>query len=514
MQPCYARNFTVTWKSSNASLSPNDEDPTEVRFQGTANVTFSGDPSASRDAYPTLRQPSAVGLTETTDSSSEGLTGACHGTASTSVTGRNINSSVDVTIPAPYYPCRVKAGHGYLEPGDSVCGRLDISPHTGTYYADSPPVTAITDNGPESTFPCSDKLANIPYAHFFNGDAGAGGKFLASAGASCTVSTATANISAFVEGSGQLTRGSGSQLAALNFGGSGSISGIGTATLRTAPNYPIAQNGLTLANAGLGPMGTKHCEPDYMATDPVSGDGSLSGTVNFDSDSTLARGGAFDVGAGSNLTISGGTVRNNTAIYATGNVYITGNIMFAGSNGSWAYNMADHTSTVPSLYIITTGNIYVSPDVSELDGVYVAQLDDAKYAANQWSTGGIYTCANTVAGAAFIPSEVFNDCSGKQLTVVGSLIAQHVYLYRTWGSLRDSAAGEYPDSANPSFSQCDTGDYNAPGAGFMPRTDASYDCASEIFMFSPEVYLSQPAIGGNPNGPVKYDFITSLSPVL
>jgi hypothetical protein len=48
----------------------------------------------------------------------------------------------------------------------------------------------------------------------------------------------------------------------------------------------------------------------------------------------------------------------------------------------------------------------------------------------------------------------------------------------------------------------------------MPRTDASYDCASEIFMFSPEVYLSQPAIGGNPNGPVKYDFITSLSPVL
>ncbi|MGH7240652.1 MAG: hypothetical protein ACREHG_11450, partial [Candidatus Saccharimonadales bacterium] len=62
--------------------------------------------------------------------------------------------------------------------------------------------------------------------------------------------------------------------------------------------------------------------------------------------------------------------------------------------------------------------------------------------------------------------------------------------------------------------QCDQGDNGSP-TGPGSHANSNYDCAAELFIFSPANYLSPPAVpplGGN--GPIKYDAISSLSPVL
>jgi hypothetical protein len=89
------------------------------------------------------------------------------------------------------------------------------------------------------------------------------------------------------------------------------------------------------------------------------------------------------------------------------------------------------------------------------------------------------------------------------LVVNGAFVAQHVQLQRTFGSLRNSVSGETPQSAAHA---CEVGSTGTANRG---------DCAAEIFNFSPEMYLAQPPFmpSGGPASS-KYDYITSLSPVL
>jgi len=175
---------------------------------------------------------------------------------------------------------------------------------------------------------------------------------------------------------------------------------------------------------------------------------------------------------------------NRIAIYITGNAYIEQDITFKDT--AWAT-----PDDVPSFYLVATGDIYVSPDVSELDGVYVAK-------------GAIYTCAQD--NFTKFPSATMYDACSNQLTVNGAFIAQQVYLYRTYGSLRNSLGGESP--INPNGGDCTI---NTRLAG---RSNL-YDCAAEVFNFSPETFLGKPALGSPPSsGITKYDFISSFSPVL
>jgi len=142
--------------------------------------------------------------------------------------------------------------------------------------------------------------------------------------------------------------------------------------------------------------------------------------------------------------------------------------------------------------LVATGNIYIDPGVKELDGVYIAKNDDSG------DKGNIYTCS-VKTGGTFTPEPaktLYSNCDN-QLTVVGSFVADQVNLMRTYGTLKNSTTGT-----------------NCDNKGVTSSTRPT--CAAEVFDFSPEVYLSNPAIesqGGN-GGATQYDSIESLPPVL
>jgi len=112
-------------------------------------------------------------------------------------------------------------------------------------------------------------------------------------------------------------------------------------------------------------------------------------------------------------------VGHNITVFVTGDVYIGGNVTYAGGGWSVAGN-----GNVPSFVLHATGNIYIGKDVTELDGLYE-------------STGGkIYTCGT--AYAAMPLNQLYGNCN-KQLSVYGSFVANQVNMMRTFGSLRDDA---------------------------------------------------------------------------
>jgi hypothetical protein len=333
-------------------------------------------------------------------------------------------------------------------------------------------------------------VVNEPYVHAFGSDIHAGGGF---DGSTCNT---PGGIQTYLRTTGIKGAGSGVQIGALSIGPN---NGFNSASLRSGD--PIASSGLAFANNGMvatgGPgapktgenLGGTYCATDYYSTMPNN--------IQVNTSSNLSIGGSNGAmhykpgGTGSGtLTISGGGIPNraNPAIYVEGNVYITGNGIVYSSAGNFG-----SIEDVPSMYIIAKGgNIYIDKDVTQLDGTYVAQ-------PNGSVGGSIYTCAN---GASRMPlNQILTSCR-KQLVVNGSFVAQHVYLDRSFGSLRVSQSGEY---LRPGVGQ-NCGDSGNTSLG---------DCAAEIFNWSPESLLAQPSTtpsGGPTSG--KYDYITSLAPVL
>ncbi len=191
---------------------------------------------------------------------------------------------------------------------------------------------------------------------------------------------------------------------------------------------------------------------------------------------------------GKSLTIQSGSIglgKNVSLFVGDADVYINGNITY--TPGGWALKK------IPSFVLVTTGNIYISPNVTELDGLFVARNVGAVGDAGQ-----IFTCANQTAGVDTPVSDVnlYTDCN-KQLTVYGTFVADQINLMRTYGTLRDEATG-------PSVACLNNGG----------RSSTRTTCAAEVFDFSPEMYLSNPAVYQPANGATQYDTINSLPPVL
>ena len=178
------------------------------------------------------------------------------------------------------------------------------------------------------------------------------------------------------------------------------------------------------------------------------------------------------------LTLNGGSISpgKNLAIFASGDVYINGNITYGSG---W------NVGNVPSFVLRAGGNIYIDPGVTQLDGLYIAQ-----------PSGKIYTCADASGFAPMAASAMYDNCKNR-LTVYGSFIANQINLMRTFGSLRNAQNNAQPCS-------------NAGSAG--PAQSAN--CAAEVFRFSPEMYLSKPAVKPPSNGATRFDAYTSLPPVL
>ncbi|MEO7364508.1 MAG: hypothetical protein ABIV43_03305, partial [Candidatus Saccharimonadales bacterium] len=168
------------------------------------------------------------------------------------------------------------------------------------------------------------------------------------------------------------------------------------------------------------------------------------------------------------------------AVYVTGDVYISDNITY--NTAGWSID------SLPSFVLSVTGNIYIDASVTRLDGTYFAQKNSGG------GGGNIYTCSNGFTPIA--KGSLFSNCN-RQLTVVGSFVADKINFLRTFGSLRDESTGPNVNCSN--------------AAG---RSSTRPTCAAEVFEFSPELYLQRPAAASTGGDAVQFDAITSLPPVL
>ena len=344
-----------------------------------------------------------------------------------------------------------------------------------------------------------------PYVKVYNGDVDTSGGANCSAadGIIDTLNYGNSGAAKFVGSSAELTVAA---LADINGFTSNGINFNGT---------PPNQKYLTLANTASddygGNSGITNCPTDYMAAEAAAHDfdiNSSSGTNNMSINPTATGSGTQVYDFNYNTTtdptwrLNGLSLGNGTQryVYVHGDVYITGNITFSGASGGWA-----STSDIPSFWLIASGNIYIAPNVTDLAGVYVSEID------SNGNGGTIYTCAtdgpdSTTPGTlGFVdPTHHYTDCNS-QLRVHGSFIANVIQLFRSFGTLLNSSRGE----TDASRANCTRS--NSP-ATLTPNGNS---CAGEVFDFSPEVYLgAPPTSGGSSAFSSNYDSITSLPPVL
>ncbi len=308
-----------------------------------------------------------------------------------------------------------------LTAGTLVCRTLTIAPAT-------PSVATRTSSPPTCVV-----VSKVPYVRFGGNDVWAGGGFPAV--------TPACNISAKITTSGRAlpstvpTQYAGSSVEysayALNritsFGSAGKVL-VGSGALGDLSRmFTFANNEANVSLLGYYGA-SQHCLQDYSSlysTAPTAGLPSINAATSGAWRSTTSL--ALNAGPGA-ITMPSGA-GNTKVYYVQGDVTLNGNVTYPASYANYG--------SIPSLLIIATGNIYVGPGVTQLDGQYVAR-------------GTFYTC---------YPKPVPNTATtcNTQLTVNGSVIAGGLDLYRTFG---------------------------ADGG-----TVASKQTPAEVFNFAPEVYL-------------------------
>lgn len=217
-----------------------------------------------------------------------------------------------------------------------------------------------------------------------------------------------------------------------------------------------------------------HCLPDYFNTKQNS---SIQSVSSIDNVSNL-NSGQYKVTPSGVLSIgNSGTLGagKKVTIFVDGNAFIGNNITYSARNSYTADN-------APKFGLVVHGSIYIAPDVSQLDGLYIAQPNLANENAPTADTGVIWTChTNTTDNPT--GAYVSQSCRNK-LTFNGAVIAKQVNLLRANG---DEA------TANPS-------------------EDAGNGNIAEVFNFTPEMVVG----GGFFNPPSKsgqVQNIISLPPV-
>jgi hypothetical protein len=265
--------------------------------------------------------------------------------------------------------------------------------------------------------------------------------------------------------------GAGAQYAVMAIGQINDFaSTLGNAAGATAPSsLAFANTTISGANIFGGGYGSLPCIPDYysrrtqVTTVPLlSTDlSTLTGEQNYTATGPILIGGNINMG-------------QKTVLFVNGDVLITSNITYPAS---WPAS-----SSPPLFQIIAKGNIFVSQNVTRIDGIYIAQPTTAA----STGTGKIITCANTglpVNPVSTSDTAIYTKCQNA-LTINGAFVAKDVWFLRTRGSLSQSSAAE---------------------------TNASTNIA-EIFNYSPAFWIPQPE--GIPSDGGEYDSVTSLPPVL
>lgn len=205
------------------------------------------------------------------------------------------------------------------------------------------------------------------------------------------------------------------------------VSGIG---------YGFSPTNLSFANQGTDPKsgnfggnfaGTP-CPPSYYSTTALNTAANWPGmaaastsvgihTYKHDARTTPLR------------IIGNNTVQSNVnaTLYVDGDVIIEGNI---GASYAGAIDIAQ----IPNFRLIARGNIYIQPNVTELNGSFIAEGN---------GKGQLYTCTNGVSpwqsdrfsNARPVPlANPYSMCN-QRLVVNGSVVAKKVHLQRTFGSM-------------------------------------------------------------------------------
>lgn len=478
--------FKLVPSVSGEALRPNDESPTQ--FCGTVRVRpeYSG---WAGGASPANGVPASANYRFEKD-------GAVV-SGPTNYPGNNGNNRF---IDSSQEYCIGVSGYTL---GNKYCLILSISPTDGFIDRNG---NVISSSGAGEGRGVCDDIVNNPYFRAYGADVAAGGGF---DGINCGNSASMIKSYLFPIGQQESSNrsGSGAQLAAF---GLGRISGFMSASTRSVA-APFAPRGLTFSNnnpasfdsAATGPdlggmmSGSGLCPTDYFKTtqypdgspqktkiDNSTADISITTIQATDKHQTLIN---TPSATGKVRLIGNGTptyTRHNT-VYVDGDVFILGNIMY---NPVYVTGV----NNIPSFALVVRGNIYVDNDVSQLDGLYVAQPHPLRA-----GTGRIYTCAKeggAVPNSAVIDqNDLFSSCGAdtgrpvSTLVVNGAFIADRVVLNRTLKSLRDSR-------------------YREAAAG---------SAAAEVFNLSPEIYLSPPFFlptGTSTGG--KYDYFATLAPIL
>jgi hypothetical protein len=446
---CLDRGFVATPTASLPILNPDDENPTSVTYN--TGIDLSMTPSGGVGVRLNV---SRVAFIVRTSGVIVPITGLSPVT-DTRIFPPGITNypTQTLTFPAALLIPPLKAG-------DRVCVTVNVSPGAGIVDNSG---TVITATDPGNNITQCTTIVDKPYFQIFNGDVSAGSGFSTN---SCAPTNA--RVRGFGRVNGSDYSGAGSQLGVH---ARGQIEEFFSASLRTvSPSPPkgisFANKGNVVANSTYGGGSEDNfCIPNYWANVPASTNLGNIFSVNGPGDGTFLS----SPGAGTATLLGSNNVRGKKVVYVNGDLRIMGDVLYGG--GTWGT-----LANIPNLYVIVRGNIYIDPSVSQLDGVYMA-IPSASPAS-----GHFYTCG--LGGGAPSAIVVTSVCENNRLTINGQIIARQIHLLRITDSLRDSS----------------------------PRNLSTSSRAAEIFIESPEVWLSAPV---NPIiDTTSYESISNLPPVL
>ncbi len=377
---------------------------------------------------------------------------------------------------------------GYILLGASIDGQqvpLEYLPTCLGAVRETPPPDCIPSTG-NPACSASIEVSIYPAVKTFSGDTVAGMGFAKSDG-TCAAA-GSSSIKAYIASS---TAGSGSQLGAFAPGGiSGFLSSVKQSNAAPKPNgltfggTPVS-GGLALNQTMGGGYNVTGCMENYFQTKQFNVDTNKTSVIGNDFNINRAEAGKQYIKNG-DLTINGGDLSGkNVSVFVDGDVFLSGNITIPSSG----FNPANP----PVFRLYVKGNIYVSKDVTELNGVFVAQPKD------DGNKGEIYTCASGLGtSVSYGPdwSTYVSQCQN-QLKVYGSFTAKKVILNR----IKSNGTVD--------------GVVNLPSVPISENYNSTE--ASEVFIWVPYLYLPSANTSEHPTtGPSSddYKFIGTLPPIL
>ena len=360
---------------------------------------------------------------------------------------RDLGSENDKQYLNSSYLCTKNVALSNLTAGDRVCADYVAAPGEARTDQTTDVITRIIQATtlPNPKHICA-AVKNKPFVSFYGNDVFAGGGY----GSTCN---AVSRIRAFTNNG---VSGSGVQFAASALG---EVSGFNSARLRTGAQKPLPPDGLTFANIGAtdGQNGIgQHCLFDYYShrdDDTVAQD-KPDAVITSLAKGKWKHSGSVTIGNGTSPVSIG--LGNKASLYVDGDVTINSNVEYAPDSGWLTLN------DIPSFYLIVKGNIYVSPNVTRLDGMYIMQPNTGT------PTGAMFTCAAATPTHQFTPLDRYNNCKNR-LTINGGLQAVRVYFDRI-------------------------GTYSLRDATNSTEAKAGSSTGAEIVNFSPEMYLTSPNI--------------------